>query len=102
MRHSVSKIIAERERVLHEMRARHIPVAASLANFVFFDTGLASTDVAKALVRDGIIVKPWLEPGYAEFIRASIGTPEENDRLIASVERLVAVSRYEPQLVGSR
>jgi histidinol-phosphate aminotransferase len=102
MRGSVRKIIAERERVLRELKARQISVAPSLANFVFLDTGLASADVAKALVRDGIIVKPWLEPGYTGFIRASIGTPEENDRLIASVERLVVESRYEPELVGSR
>jgi histidinol-phosphate aminotransferase len=102
MRNSVRKIVAERERVLRELKARRLPVAPSLANFVFLDTGLASTDAAKALIRDGIIVKPWLEPGYASFIRASIGTPEENDRLIASVEQLVATPRYVPELVGSR
>ena len=102
MRGSVQKIIEERERVLREMRARQIPVAASLANFVFFDSGLASTEVAKALVRDGIIVKPWLEPGYSRFIRASIGTPDENDRLIAAVEQVLQAPRYEPELVGSR
>lgn len=102
MRGSVGKIVAERERVLRELRARQIPVAPSLANFVFFDSGLGSTDVAKALVRDGIIVKPWLEPGYSRFIRASIGTPEENDRLISSVEQLASAPRYVPERAGSR
>lgn len=90
MRESVRKIVVERERVLLELKARQIPVAPSLANFVFFDSGRASTDVAKALVRDGIIVKPWLESGYERFLRASIGLPDENDRLIASLEQLLA------------
>lgn len=94
MRNSVRKIVAERERVLLEMRARQIPVAPSLANFVFFDSGLASTDVAKALVRDGIIVKPWLESGYERFLRASIGLPDENDRLIASLKQLLAAAGH--------
>jgi len=102
MRASVRKIVAERERVMLEMKRRGIPVAQSLANFVFFDTGLNSAEVAKALVIDGIVVKPWLEPGYQTFIRASIGTPEENDRLIASVERLMKPSLYLAEAVGSR
>ncbi|MEJ0035370.1 MAG: histidinol-phosphate transaminase [Gammaproteobacteria bacterium] len=102
MRGSVRKIVAERERVLGELRSRRIAVAPSLANFVFFDTGLNSAEVAKALVRDGIVVKPWLEPGYGGFIRASIGTPEENDRLVASVEQLLAAPRYVPERVASR
>jgi histidinol-phosphate aminotransferase len=102
MRNSVRKIVAERARVLEEMRIRQIPVAPSFGNFVFFDSGLVSTDVAEALVRDGIIVKPWLESGYGSFLRASIGTPEENDRLIASLEQLLAAPSYVPERVGSR
>jgi histidinol-phosphate aminotransferase len=102
MRHSVRKIVAERERVLRELRVRQIPVAPSFGNFVFFDSGMASADVAKALVRDGIIVKPWLESGYGTFLRASIGTADENDRLIASLERLLTAPSYVPELAGSR
>lgn len=102
MRNSVRKIVAERERVLQEMRVRQIPVAPSFGSFVFFDSGLVSTDVAKALVRDGIIVKPWLESGYSSFLRASIGTAEENDRLIASLELLLAAPSYVPELAGAR
>ena len=102
MRASVLKIRDERDRVQRELRSRGIPVAPTLANFVFFDSGMSSTDLAKALLKDGIIVKPWLELGYGRFIRASIGTPAENDRLIASLEGLLAVSRYEPERVNSR
>ena len=48
MRDAVRRIVAERERVLLEMRRRHICVAKSLANFVFFDSGRNSAEVARA------------------------------------------------------
>ena len=39
---------------------------------------------------DGIIVKPWREAGYTTWLRATIGKPADNDRLIASLKRQVA------------
>ncbi|MBX5462163.1 MAG: aminotransferase class I/II-fold pyridoxal phosphate-dependent enzyme [Steroidobacteraceae bacterium] len=89
MRAAVRRITAERDRVRNELVARGVTVAPSAANFVFFDAGLNGSVLARALLKDGIVVKPWLEAGYTQFVRASIGTPEENDRLIESVERLV-------------
>jgi len=91
MRATVRDICAERDRVRRELLAQGVAVAPAKGNFVFFDSGMSSTDMAKALLEDGIIVKPWLEFGYGRFIRASIGTPAENDRLIDSVERLVSI-----------
>jgi histidinol-phosphate aminotransferase len=102
MRTTVREISAERDRVRSELLARGVAVAPTVANFVFFDGGMSSTDMSKALLKDGIVVKPWLEFGYGRFVRASIGTPAENDRLIASVERLVSAPAYEPELVNSR
>jgi len=102
MRTAVRDIAAERDRVRRELLSRGVAVAPTVANFVFFDSGMSSVDMAKALLKDGIVVKPWLEFGYGRFIRASIGTPAENDRLIASVERLLSAPAYEPERVNSR
>ncbi|MEJ1966814.1 MAG: aminotransferase class I/II-fold pyridoxal phosphate-dependent enzyme [Gammaproteobacteria bacterium] len=102
MRSSVRKITDERNRVQRELLGKGIVVAPSQANFVFFDSGMSSVEMSKALLRDGIIVKPWLEFGYGRFIRASIGTPAENDQLIASLDRLIAAPRYERERVNSR
>jgi len=102
MRNAVRDIVAERNRVRRELLARGVTVAPTEANFVFLDSGMSSVEMAKALLKDGIIVKPWLEAGYTRFIRASIGTPAENNRLIASVERLVGERAYEPELVNAR
>ena len=35
--------------------------------------------VAEALLRHGVIVKPWLEAGFDTFIRVTVGRPEDNE-----------------------
>lgn len=87
MRSAVDRIRVERERVRHSLTELGLPVAPSQGNFLFFDCGTDSSSLATELVKDGIIVKPWNEPGYRSFVRASIGLPEENDRLIAALAR---------------
>ena len=39
------------------------------------------------LLKDGIIVKAWREPGYSGFIRVSLGLAHENQAFLASLQR---------------
>lgn len=87
MRDSVARTSAERERVRQALTALGLRVAPSQANFLFFDCGMESSKLHAELVKEGIIVKPWNEKGYERYVRASIGLPEENDRLIAALTR---------------
>lgn len=90
MRGAVEKIVAERERVGTALETLDLFFAPSEANFFFFRTPLESKDLFDALLKEGIIIKPWLEPGYEHFVRASIGTPPENDRLIAALKKILS------------
>lgn len=94
MRDSVLQIRAERERVRSALQGMGLPVAPSEGNFLFFDTRRSSTEVAAGLLKRGVIVKPWLEPKYQSFIRASIGSAQENDLFL---EALAAVLQAVPQ-----
>jgi histidinol-phosphate aminotransferase len=85
MRTAVEKIRVERERVRRSLSDLGLRVAPSLGNFLFIDSKMDSRTLSSGLVQDGIIVKPWTEAGYRTFIRASIGSPDENDRLIAAL-----------------
>jgi histidinol-phosphate aminotransferase len=85
MRTAVEKIRVERERVRRSLSDLGLRVAPSLGNFLFVDSKMDSRTLSSGLVQDGIIVKPWTEAGYRTFIRASIGSPDENDRLIAAL-----------------
>lgn len=97
MRASVARLRAERERVQAGLRRQGWRVAPSQTNFLFIDTRQGSVAVAERLLReDGIIVKAWREPGYAQFLRASIGTPRENDRFLAAMQALAVSSSRVP------
>lgn len=89
MKASVAGIRAERDRVAAGLAALGLHAVPSQTNFLFFDTGRDSAEVAAALLLEGIIVKPWREKGYENWLRATIGTPAENDRLMAALRKLV-------------
>ncbi|TDC65523.1 histidinol-phosphate transaminase [Micromonospora sp. KC207] len=77
-------------RVTDQLRAADFRVAPSSANFVFIDTGRRSDWVAQELHRVGIVVKAWREPGYENFIRASLSLPEDNDVFLRCLMQICA------------
>ncbi|MBS0564727.1 MAG: histidinol-phosphate transaminase [Proteobacteria bacterium] len=90
MEASVARLRHERERVAGALRAIGLAPAPSQTNFLFFDGGRDSGALAQRLLEQGIVVKPWREPGYERFVRATIGLPGENDRLIAALAALAS------------
>ena len=76
---SVAHVRSERrrmERVLQQdLGLQPIP---SVANFIFFPSPLPVDVVNTALLRQGVIIKPWLETGYSQFLRVSVGSSENN------------------------
>jgi len=61
-------------------------VVPSHANFVFFDCQRPSVELAEQLLTYGVIVKPWREPGYARWIRVSVGSEHDNQLFLHSLE----------------
>ncbi len=95
MRESAALVLKERERVRLALQAMGLPVAPSEGNFLFVDLQRGSAEVAAALLKQGVIVKPWLEPKYNTFIRASIGSAEENDLFLSSLAGILKpAARY--------
>ena len=84
----VSKIIGERQRVGASIAELGFVLAPSHGNFLFVDLKQSSDAAADALRSEGVLVKPWREPGYDSFIRATIGLPEENDILLGALAKL--------------
>lgn len=89
MRESVQRICVERARVAAALRSQGLRVAPSEGNFLFFDSGLPSAQVAGALLKAGVVVKPWMEPRYQSFIRVSIGTEDENDQFLEALATIL-------------
>lgn len=69
----------------------------SNTNFILFDIGIESQPVADQLVRHGILIRSGAEFGYPTMLRVSIGTPEENERVIALLGELIKEKRKEEE-----
>ncbi len=81
----IAKALAERGRIsglIEKMGYRTLP---SRANFVSFDYGPNAASVIAHLAAQGIFLREWRDPGYAAFIRMTIGLPQENDRALAAL-----------------
>jgi len=69
---------------------RHLP---SQANFILVDLGRPAAEVAERLFARGVIIRPgamWRLPTWA---RITIGTPEENARLVEALSAVLGTPR---------
>ncbi|GFE82247.1 histidinol-phosphate aminotransferase [Steroidobacter agaridevorans] len=89
MNAAVNRLTVERDRVSKALRNLGLRVARSEGNFLFFDAARDSAQLATALLKAGVVVKPWLEPGYRTFIRVSTGTVAENDQFLDALRAIV-------------
>jgi histidinol-phosphate aminotransferase len=85
------KVMESRERVTGALRQRGFEVLPSQANFIFARHNKhAGADLAAALRAESILVRHFNKPRISDFLRISIGTTEECDRLIEAVGAIVS------------
>jgi len=75
----------ERARLTTSLEQLGLRVYPSQANFLFVACPGPSAPVYEALLDKGIIVRGGQAFGVPEALRITIGTPEQNDRLIQAV-----------------
>ena len=68
------------------LRLKHYP---SIGNFLLVDCGRPGVPVYDALLRLGVIVRPIAGYGLPNHLRISIGTRDQNERLLAALARIV-------------
>jgi histidinol-phosphate aminotransferase len=73
----------ERKRVTETLTARGLQVAPSQANFVLVDVKRPARAVYDALLRKGVIVRPFAS--LPTSLRVTLGTERENDRFLAAL-----------------
>jgi histidinol-phosphate aminotransferase len=66
-----------------------LEVVPSWANFVLVRVGNA-VRIYEALLREGVIVRPVGFYGFPEHVRVTVGLAEENERLVATLARVLA------------
>lgn len=86
----LSHVASERRRMEATLREQGITTAPSLANFLFFSTHFPAEVINQALLREGVIIKPWREVGYTEYLRVSVGSCEDNDLFLTALASVLA------------
>ncbi len=83
------RVIDEGRAYLHEQFSQmKISFVPGTANFVMVNVGDGHAMFEK-LLRQGIIVRPLRGYGLPEWVRISIGTMEENEKLIAALKKVM-------------
>ena len=92
---AVNRIVAERERLRTRLAA--VPgfkVAPSAANFLWVDTSRDAGEVYRVLHARGVIVRSFHTggPRLARYLRITVGTAGENDRLVEALDGMRGTS----------
>ena len=66
-----------------------LPYIPSVANFICVDFGKPAGPVHEALLRQGVIVRPVAEYGMPNYLRVTVGLPEENRRFVEALRKTV-------------
>jgi histidinol-phosphate aminotransferase len=86
-------IEAGRAYLAEEFGSLGLTFAPSRANFLLVDVGRNAVDVYQRLLREGVIVRPMTSFGLENALRVTVGTPEENRRLIKALRKVLAEAR---------
>lgn len=93
MRQGVAETVRLRGVLVQRLQALPgLRIAPSATNFLFLDIGRPNGPVNEALLAQGLITKPWKEPGFETFIRVSIGTEAENARFADALATILEVA----------
>jgi len=86
----VRMIEAGRHYLYDEFNALGIKYVPSRANFILVDVGHSASDVFQRLLKQGVIVRPLTPFGMESALRITIGTPQENRRLVKALRHVLA------------
>lgn len=83
------KVISARETAAAELRALGCEVLPSKSNFLFVRTpGVPGKSVYEGLRARGILVRWWDKARIRDFVRITVGTPEEMDALVRAMREV--------------
>ena len=74
-----------------ELKKLNLAFAPSFTNFILLDLGSDAIPIYNALLREGVIVRPVINYGLETHIRVTIGLPEENERFIRAIKKVLGI-----------
>lgn len=90
-RQSRDKVVSERNRLAGLLAGLNLPCLPSQSNFLFAKAGRPrAAQLYEALKARGILIRYFSSPGIDDHLRITVGTPQQNDALVAALKELVA------------
>ncbi len=100
---SCAKVIASRERLTTTLRGLGFDVLPSSANFVFARHAThKATDLFQGLRERAIIVRHFNKPRISDYLRITIGTDEQCDRLAEALGEMIRWNGPGPGAIDGR
>ena len=84
----IREIIAERERLYKELTSLGLKAVKSHANFILVEFGEKAKKIHQELINHGILVR-YLGGALANYLRITVGTPEENRQLLKKLGEIL-------------
>ncbi|MGD9660134.1 MAG: histidinol-phosphate transaminase [Porticoccaceae bacterium] len=83
-------VIANREQLISDLGARGFQVLPSAANFVFArHSSCGGAALAQSLRERDVVVRHFNKARIADFLRITVGTEQQNQRLIAALDEIL-------------
>lgn len=93
-REHIRRTVEMNEEGLQQMRDAYVDLGLefipSVCNFYTVDVGGPAKPVFDGLLQQGVIVRPVANYGLPNHLRISIGTPEQNTRLVSALRKVLA------------
>ena len=91
VKRGVAAIGIARETLAHSLRSLGFAVQDSATNFLFMRSPMAARECFKALLRQGIIVRPLEEYGLSQHLRITVGASAQNKALLSALKEVLGV-----------
>ncbi|MEK8088338.1 histidinol-phosphate transaminase [Thermithiobacillus plumbiphilus] len=76
--------------ILDGIRKLNLSALPSAGNFLAIDLGQTAAPIYEGLLRQGVIVRPVANYGMPDFLRVTIGLPDENARFLRALEQVLS------------
>ncbi|MHB8112322.1 MAG: histidinol-phosphate transaminase [Bellilinea sp.] len=80
-----------RDQLYQGLSKMGLAATPSHTNFILVDLGIPAGPVYEAMLAQGVIVRPLGPQGLPTCLRITVGTPDQNERALAALERALQV-----------
>ena len=85
--HKCIQLIRDEKRYYYrEFEKMSLSYVPTNANFIFVNTGVDDVKLRDSLQKSGVLVRPATPWGYKGFIRVTIGTHDQNEKMVSCLK----------------